>query len=57
MSHLFEGVELAAVGIDVVLVDLVGEDEEVVLVSKLDDVLNVLPGKKTIMWSKFFQVP
>ena len=41
--HLFEGVELAAVGVDVVLVDLVGEDEEMVLVSELDDDLDVLP--------------
>jgi hypothetical protein len=38
-------VELASVGVHVVLVDLVGEDEEAVLVRELDDVLDVLPGK------------
>ncbi len=45
-SHLFERMEFASVRVDVVLIDLVGEDEELVLVSKLDDVLDVLPEKK-----------
>ena len=35
--------EFASVRVDVVLIDLVGEDEELVLVSELDDVLDVLP--------------
>ena len=41
--NLFERMEFASVRVDVVLVDLVGEDEELVLVSELDDILDVLP--------------
>ncbi len=36
--------ELAAPGVDVVLVNLVGEDEEPLLVGEPDDHLDVLPG-------------
>lgn len=41
--------ELASVGVDVVLIDLVGEDEEMVLVGELDDVLDVLSKKSIIV--------
>jgi hypothetical protein len=40
--------EFASVRVDVVLIDLVGEDEELVLVSELDDVLDILPEKITL---------
>ena len=40
--------ELASLGVDIVLVDLIGEYEETVLVGKRDDVLDVLSTWKQI---------
>lgn len=42
MYYLLEGVELWALGVDIILVDLVSHQEELLLVGKLDDIFNVL---------------